>query len=424
MTTTDRSDRPDLSELASFLDNEGADGYLLDAASESSDQRYLSGFDAPDPFVSLFVPNGMDESESAADEADADAEGSNDGGSVFLLVSGLEYGRARTESHAAAVSRLADFDYREKREAHGQEEANHRVLAEFLATQDVASVAVPPRFPVGTADGLRDLDVAVTPEYDGVLTEARARKTPAEIESIRVAQRANEKAMAAAENLLGEATIGGDDLLYRGEGDEPLTAEAVKTTIETTLLEEGHALDETIVACGADAADPHNRGSGPLEANEPLIIDVFPRGKASNYHADMTRTFCVGEPTEEIERRYDITEEALAAALDAVSPDTTGEAVHDAVCDVYEEAGYATLRSDERTETGFIHSTGHGVGLDVHELPRLSAGGGDLEAGQVITIEPGLYDPAIGGVRIEDLVVVTEEGYENLTEYPKSLVVG
>jgi Xaa-Pro aminopeptidase len=409
MTTTDGDDRPDLSDLASFLDSEGVDGYLLDAASESSDQRYLSGFDAPDPFVSLFVP--------------ADAEGSNDGGSIFLLVSGLEYGRARTESHAAAVSRLADFDYREKREAYGQDEATHRVLAEFLAAQDVASVAVPPRFPVGTADGLRDLEVTVTPEYNGVLTEARATKTPAEIESIRVAQRANERAMAAAETLLREATVGEDRILYQGGSDEPLTAEAVKTVIETTLLEEGHALDETIVACGPDAADPHNRGSGPLEANEAIIVDVFPRGKASNYHADMTRTFCVGDPPEAIERRYDITEEALEAALEAVSPGATGEAVHDAVCDVYEREGYATLRSDEGAETGFIHSTGHGVGLDVHELPRLSAGGGDLEAGQVITIEPGLYDPAIGGVRIEELVVVTEEGYENLTDYPKSLVV-
>jgi len=417
-----RSAEPDFSRLTDFLASEGADGYLLDAASDSSDQRYLSGFDAPDPFVSLFTPSTNPEHEGTdTDGGNGGAGGA--GGAVHLLVGALEYGRARTESHAATVSRLADFDYRAKRERYDPEEARHRVVAEFLAAHDVSSVAVPPRFPVGTADGLRDRSISVAPEYDGVVTEVRATKTPEEIESIRVAQRANERAMRAAETMLAEATITDDaegTLRYDGG---PLTAERVKREIESTLLDAGHALDETIVACGSDAADPHNRGSGPLRADESIIVDIFPRGKDSKYHADMTRTFCVGEPSPEISRRYDVTEAALQAGLDAISPTATGEAVHDAVCDVYEEAGYATLRSDERTETGFIHSTGHGVGLDVHELPRLSSGGGDLEVGNVVTVEPGLYDPAVGGVRIEDIVVVTAEGYENLTDYPKHLVV-
>jgi Xaa-Pro aminopeptidase len=408
-----RNEGPDFSPLASLLDEENAEGYLLDAASDSSDQRYLSGFDAPDPFVSLFVRDDGSESES---ESESETEGS-----IHLLVSGLEYGRARTESRAASVARLADFEYQERRETYGREEARYRVLADFLDAHGVASAVVPPRFPVGTADGLREQGISVAPEHDGVLTGIRAVKTSSEIDHVRVAQRANERAMAAAETLLAEATVGDGEVLYHGS--EPLTAERVKREIESTLLADDHALDETIVACGADAADPHNRGSGPLVANEPIIIDVFPRGKDSHYHADMTRTFCKGEPAEEVERRYELTEQALQAALDAIAPGATGETVHDAVCDVYENAGYATLRSDEGTETGFIHSTGHGVGLDVHELPRLSSGGGELEAGQVITIEPGLYDPDVGGVRIEDLVVVTEDGYENLTDYPKSLVI-
>ena len=113
----------------------------------------------------------------------------------------------------------------------------------------------------------------------------------------------------------------------------------------------------------------------------------------------------------------------MDAAFDALEPGATGEDVHDAVCDVYEDAGQPTLRSDDRAETGFIHSTGHGVGLDVHELPRLSPSGGELKPGHVVTIEPGLYDPAVGGIRIEDLAVVTEDGYENLTEYAVTLVV-
>ncbi|HET7324262.1 MAG TPA: M24 family metallopeptidase, partial [Halococcus sp.] len=126
---------------------------------------------------------------------------------------------------------------------------------------------------------------------------------------------------------------------------------------------------------------------------------------------------------EEIEGWYDLTDEAFEAALSVIEPGATGAEVHDAVCDVYEDAGEPTLRDDPETETGYIHGTGHGVGLAVHELPSLSFGGGELEAGNVVTVEPGLYDPAVGGVRIEDFVVVTEDGYENLTDYPKTLVV-
>ena len=388
---------PDLSALDAFLDDAGADGYLLDAASTESDQLYLSGFDAPDPFVTLYTPDEL-----------------------VLLVSGLEYGRARKESHADAIRRLSDYDRRAKIEEYGPIEASHRVRAEFLAEFGVESVAVPSRFPVGTADGLRERGVEVTPESDGVITEIRATKTEVEVDHIRAAQRANEASMRAAEDLIEAADVVDGELVYEGE---PVTSERVKEVIEGTLLRHGCGLDETIVACGPDAADPHNRGSGPLRANEPIIVDVFPRDKATKYCADMTRTFVKGEPSDEIRRQYDLTEEALEAALAAVEPGATGGEVHDAVCDIYEDAGYPTLRSDETTETGFIHSTGHGVGLDVHELPHVSPSGGELEPGHVITIEPGLYDPEHGGVRIEDFVVVTQDGYENLTDYPKRLVL-
>ncbi|MFB6129356.1 MAG: M24 family metallopeptidase [Salinigranum sp.] len=386
----------DLSALASFLDGE-FDGYLLDADGTDSNQRYVSGFDAPDPFVTLYTPAG-----------------------TFLLVSGLEYGRARKESRADEVSRLADYDYRERVEEYGPAEGRARTVAAFLAAHDVDSIATPWRFPLGAADALRDRGVAVTAESSDVVGGIRAVKTDEEVEHIRAAQRANEAAMAAAEALLRESTVSEGVLHIDGD---PLTSERVREEIEVTLLRHGCSLDETIVACGADAADPHDRGSGPLEADEPIIVDIFPRDKETRYHADMTRTFVKGDPDPTIREWFDLTDEARRAALDAVEPGVTGAAVHDAVCDVYEAAGLPTLRSDERTETGFIHSTGHGVGLDVHELPRLSPDGGELEPGHVVTVEPGLYDPAVGGVRIEDLLVVTEDGYENLTEYPVELVV-
>ena len=388
--------QPDFSPLDATLGDD-LDGYLLDADGTDSTQRYLSGFDAPDPFVTCYTPDG-----------------------IHLLVSGLEYGRATKEARADTVTRLSAYDYRERVGELGRATGRGAVVADFLADHGVERVAVPGRFPLGTADGLRGSGVAVEVDESDAVAEIRAVKTEEEIRHIRRAQRANERAMAAAESLIESASVV-EGVLHR-DGD-PLTSERVRREIELTLVREGCALDETIVACGADAADPHNRGSGPLRADEPVVVDIFPRDTETRYHADMTRTFVKGEPTDTLREWFDLTDEARKAALDAVEPGVTGAAVHEAVCDVYEDAGLPTLRADPDAETGFIHSTGHGVGLDVHELPRIAPDGPELEPGNVVTVEPGIYDPAVGGIRIEDLIVVTEDGYENLTEYPVELVL-
>jgi len=379
------------------------DGYLIDASQDDANQLYLSGFTGPDPFLTLYAD-----------------------GEVHVLVSGLEYGRARTEATADTVERHADYDYE-----YGGREARNDMYARFVRDKGVESVSMPPRGPVGTADALRERGIGVAVDTDDRLQEVRAVKTDEEVDAIREAQRANEAAMRAAEELIAGADVAGEDAPADGDADpgtllhegEPLTSERVTEEIEVALLRRGCALDQTIVAGGAQAADPHDRGSGPLRANEAIIVDIFPRSKATKYNADMTRTFCVGEPSETLREWYDLTERALDAALDAVEPGATGEDVHAAACEVYEDAGEPTFRTDPETETGFIHSTGHGVGLDVHESPRLASGGEALEPGHVITVEPGLYDPDVGGVRIEDIVVVTEDGYENLTEYPIEFAV-
>ncbi|WP_313695156.1 M24 family metallopeptidase [Halorarum halobium] len=387
---------PDLSSLDALLSETAADAYCIDAAGDDSNQLYLSGFDAPDPFFTVYT-----------------------GETLAMLVSGLEYGRARAESRADTVARLAEYDHHENVEEHGEVAGAARTDAAFLADLDVDAVLVPDRFPLGLADALREAGVSVDVDHDDVVGSVRATKTPEEVDNVKRAQRANEAAMGAAEALLRSADVDDDGTLT--VDGELLTSERVQEEIEVTLLRHGCALDETIVACGADAADPHDRGSGPLEADETIIIDVFPREKASKYHADMTRTFVKGEADAEVRRRFEVTREAKDAAFDALEPGATGRDVHDAVCDVYEDAGYATLRSDPTTETGFIHSTGHGVGLDVHEGPALNPRGEELKPGHVVTIEPGLYDPAVGGVRIEDIAVVTEDGHENFTDYPVEL---
>ena len=384
----------DTTALDEYLDEQDLDGYAVYADGDDSTQRYLSGFDAPDPFFTVYTPE-----------------------ETALLTSGLEYGRASKEARGT-VDRTSEYDYQQLREEHDTGVARAKMQAAFLDAHGVGSVAVPDTFPVGAADGLREEGVALAVDSEGVVDDIRAVKTEEEIDHVRKATVANEKSMQACEELLDAAEVRNGVLYYE---DEPLTSERVKTEIEVTLLEHGCALDETIVACGVDAADPHDRGSGPLEAGQPIIVDIFPRSKATGYHSDMTRTFLKGEANETIREWYELTQEAKRAAFRELEAGATGADVHAAVCDVYERAGYPTLRNDPSTETGFIHSTGHGVGLDVHEKPSLSPRGGELEAGQIVTIEPGLYHPEHGGVRIEDIAVVTADGYENFNEYPEQL---
>ena len=386
--------QPDFSQLDAYLSANNADGYLVDADGSSAIQRYLSGFDAPDPFLCVYTPTIQ-----------------------AILVSTLEYGRAKETARVDRVSRLADYDYRNKVTEYGAEKAKARVAAEWLHSFGVESVEVPSRFPLSRADALRDQGITVSPASENVVTKIRAVKTKEELGHIRQTQRANEKAMQAAESMLERSSVADDKLVL---DDAPLTSERVTKTIEATLLEHGCALDETIVASGAQAADPHNRGSGALEPDSFIVIDIFPRSKQTHYHADMTRTFVVGDASAQLTEWYSLTNRALEAALKTIQAGVTGKAVHDAVCDVYEAAGIQTLREDSTAETGFIHSTGHGVGLDIHERPQLSPDGGELAPGNVVTVEPGIYNPSVVGIRIEDLVVVTEDGHENLTEYPRS----
>jgi Xaa-Pro aminopeptidase len=388
---------PDLGPLDAFLDDAEHDGYLIDDC-DDPDAYYLAGFDAPDPYVTLF-----------ADDA------------VHLLVSGLEYGRAKRTSRAATVRRLSEFDYRNRVAATDRATARCDVVAAFLAEHGIDGVAVPGRFPAFLAEGLRARDVAVECETDGVIDDARAVKTDAEVELVRDAQRATEAAIGRAESLLAAADSQDGVLHHDGA---PLTSERVKRVITHELLDHECECADVIVAGGEDAADPHERGSGPLPADAPIIVDVFPRSTDSRYHADTTRTFVVGEPSAAAREFHELTCEALEAALDAIGPGVTGSSVHDAACEVYEAAGFETSRGDASPETGFIHGTGHGVGLAIHEEPRLSATADDeLAVGNVVTVEPGLYDPEVGGVRVEELVVVREDGPAVLTDYHRDLVL-
>jgi Xaa-Pro aminopeptidase len=299
------------------------------------------------------------------------------------------------------------------------DEIRREVFAAACASFGVDAAVVPGQFPLAVAERLREAGIRVTAEQS-VFDERRRVKTGPELSGIRRAQRAAEAGMRAAVDVLRQAT--GDGTL--AVDDEPLTVELVKQHVEAAFLHEGASADEFIVARGAQAAVGHDMGSGPIGRGESIVVDVWPRDRETACFADMTRTFVVGEAPDELLLYHRLTKEALDLAVAMIRPGVAGAAVYGAVCDHFEAAGFPTARSKEAgtvLQDGFFHGLGHGVGLEVHERPWLSRFTDDLVAGDVVTVEPGLYRKGFGGVRLEDLVLVTEDGCETLTDFPYDL---
>ncbi len=368
-----------------------ADALLLVGDSErSSDLFWATGFRAPDPFIYI---------------ATIDA--------AWVVVKDLELDRAREQVQNAEV--VASSVY-EKDLSNAPSMAE--VLAEILRERSLQHVRVPDDFPVGLADKLRqsdfELSIAAAP-----LFPARAIKDEREVAAIAGAQQAAEAGMQAAVDTLRAATITDGALELDGT---PLTSEEVRRRIHRALLEHDCSAQHTIVAGGEQGIDPHQAGHGPLPAHAPIIIDIFPRHDPSGYFGDITRTVVRGTIREDVQRLYDTVLAAQLAALNSVCDGADGKAIHDAVVAHFDDAGYATGPRDGRVQ-GFFHGTGHGVGLDIHEAPSVSRRTCPLSKGHVVTIEPGLYYAGLGGVRIEDMVVVEARGHRNLTSFPKDLAL-
>jgi Xaa-Pro aminopeptidase len=202
-----------------------------------------------------------------------------------------------------------------------------------------------------------------------------------------------------------------------------LTSEKLRAVIDTAILQASGLAANTIVAGGRQGCDPHERGHGPLRANEPIIIDIFPRSQKTGYFGDITRTVVRGRASEAVRRLYDTVYRGQQIAFKKIRAGVRTNVVHQAVQDYFKEQGLHTGRRKGRME-GFFHGTGHGLGLDIHESPRIgSTSTGKLKAGQVVTVEPGLYYPELGGVRLEDVVFVTASGSRNLTRFEKVLEI-
>jgi Xaa-Pro aminopeptidase len=333
-------------------------------------------------------------------------------GRRYLVVSDLEIGRARKQAKVHVVLPLTRYLKRLKRR--GLEKPTLAdVLAEVLVERRVKAVRVPHDFPVYAADRLRQAKVRVLPCLPPFFP-ARIVKTKAEIAAIRDAIARTVSAMREGVDLIRRSKPVRGVLRLDGAA---LTSERVRGAIEIAGLERGLVPTDTIVAGGEQAVDPHDCGSGPLRAGYPIILDVFPRDAKTGYHADITRTVFRGRPAPKVRALYDAVRAAHAAAIGKVRAGVEAKEVHQAVLDVFEERGMETGPDGKGGMQGFFHGTGHGLGLSVHEPPRVGAVADPLAENAVITIEPGLYYPGLGGVRHEDDVVVRAEGAENLVDF-------
>jgi Xaa-Pro aminopeptidase len=366
------------------------------AASElDSNLYYATKFIAPDPFIYLEIK-----------------------GERLMVMNDLEMDRAKSQ---AAVDRVLSYSDIERRArdygvaAPGSVDIIHVLLREAR----VKHVLVPANFSFSHAARLQELGYQVHAKPDPFY-EQRVVKTAEEVHHIELAQRATENAVAAAHDTLRRASITEGQLWLEGA---PLTSERIKKLINVKLMENDCVAQHTIVAGGEQACDPHNEGSGPLPAQRSIIFDVFPRSAASRYFADMSRTVVRGTPSPELKKLYQTVHDAQEEAITKIRDGADGMKIHRGICERFEKAGYKTGLVDGRMQ-GYFHGTGHGVGLDIHEAPRISRTGSLLQEGHVVTVEPGLYYPKLGAVRIEDMVLVTSDGCRNLTNFPKTFELG
>lgn len=360
---------------------------------------YRTGFLAPDPVI--VVDGG--------------------GHDTTLWVSVLEEGRARKEARVAAVRSTAELGVAEKmRRAGSEQDGWSLLLEEVCRAHALTAVTVDSDFPAVIADHLRAHDVEVRPRTDLYRRERRI-KTHAEIDLLERTEQAGMEGVQRAIDIIAAAEVV-DGLLCRD--GVPISGRDLILAVESRMLELGCGTEDSICCGGPESADPHRASSDVLRAGLPIVLDIFPFDKRTRYWGDLTRTVVRGETPPEVEGMWDAVLEAQQAGLDAVRPGANGRDVHYACCDVFKEHGYASLPEPYRhidSQARFIHGTGHGVGLEIHEYPRVGDVDVTLEPGDIITIEPGLYDPRFGGIRIEDLVVVNEDGYRNLTPLPKIL---
>ena len=366
---------------------------LIIAASErDANLYYATRFIAPDSFVFAQIR-----------------------GRKFALMSDLEVDRARAQAdvdEVVSISRLAQAYVQRKRKRPSFIE----LIEDFLKREKVKRLLVPSDFPLAYADAFRKKGFNLETKPDPFFEE-RTVKSREEIRAIEISLKHTEAACQAACEVIARSRIQGKKLIYRGK---VLTSEEIKKVVNVTLMERGCVAQHTIIACGREAVDPHNEGSGPLRPNESIVMDIFPQAVGSRYYADLSRTVVRGKASPKLKRMYAAVQEGQEIAFRMIRAGADASRIHEAIQKRFQELGFPTGEIKGRMQ-GFFHGTGHGVGIEIHEPPRISTARDILKAGQVFTVEPGLYYEDSGGVRLEDMVMVTRTGCRNLTRLPKIL---
>jgi Xaa-Pro aminopeptidase len=361
-----------------------------------ADMLYAVGMFVPDPFVYLRLR-----------------------GRGHIIMSDLEIDRARKQAPHCRVLPLSR--YQDKLRSMGIKQPGFaHVIRAILREKRLTRLAIPTNFPYGLVPDLRRGGIQLDLRYDAFFPE-RIQKSPAEVRKISAALMMAEVGMAEAMQVLRSAKIGRDGrLMYH---NIPLTSEKLRSVIDCAILQANGHSSHTIVACGKQGCDPHESGYGPLRAHELIILDIFPRSQKTGYFGDITRTVVRGHATEAARKLYDTVLRGQKLAFKQMRPGVKTNAVHQAVQRFFEQEGYKTGKKHGRMQ-GFFHGTGHGLGLEIHEAPRMGLHStGVLKPGHVVTVEPGLYYPEIGGVRLEDVALVTKAQPRNLTRFEKLLEI-
>ncbi len=362
---------------------------LYAASSTCADQLYFTGFLAGDPFIAFGA-----------------------GRKRVGVFNALEISRARKEAALDEIVSLEPWQKKAKAKFPDGKAGPAEIIKLLTRHYGIRHLKVAEDFPAGLMLRLLELGVKVG-IADGALFPARAIKTKAEIEAIREGNRLSSIGFRVAERMLKAATIRDGVLMLKRR---PLTSERMKFAIEVAILEAGGVSLNTIVAGGDQACDPHCRGSGPLRANELIIIDIFPRVTTTGFHGDMTRTYLKGIASDAQRALVATVRAAHKLGIKSVRAGVNGKKIHGGIVEFFKKTGYVTA-NDEKGTRGFFHGTGHGLGLDVHEIPRLSVVNSTLRAGHVVTVEPGLYYPGLGACRIEDVVHVVKGGCELVSKH-------
>jgi Xaa-Pro aminopeptidase len=370
---------------------------LIYAASETdADLLYATGFFAPDPF--LFIGTARRR---------------------ILVMSDLEMDRARRQADVDEV--LSWTQFAATAASGGRPASPASVIVAVLKALGLGRrVLVPASFPLGLATelGKKGLRLSLSPEP---FWPERERKRPDEVRKIEASLRAAEAGLLSGIEALRACRIGNDGYL-RFSGRR-FTAEDLRGAVNRTIMGQGFVPSHTICAPGDQAVDPHEAGHGPIRAHTPVVMDIFPRSEQTGYFGDLTRTVVRGRASEALKKMYALVYEGVRLGHSRVRPGASGQKIHTEILDLFTARGYLTGIKDGRMQ-GFFHGTGHGLGLEIHEAPSIGRRPSRLRAGHVVTVEPGLYYLGIGGVRIEDVALVTRTGSRNLTRVPKTLEIG